>query len=161
MDTQKVVFTIFLKFFGQKSENFLLKIRKNSGKKTKKKLFFRSFYSGHVDRILWAMPNVSAENPKRFKIFLNKIKVTKCSSGRAEGTFENFFEIFWPKVWKIFAQKSKKFWKENKKTVFFRNFCSGHLDRFLRTMPRVSAENPKRFKTLENNFKQQTIPLDT
>ena len=234
-------FDKFLKFFGQKSEKFLLKNRKNSGKKTKKNCFFRNFYSGHADRILRTMPKVSAENAKRFKIlekkiqatncssghvegsfenflkffgrksekfltqnpkkfwkgkqkklflpqfllwtlryiyethtkgfcrksktvqnFLKNFKATSCSCGHAEGSFHNFFEVFWPKVWKLFAQISKKFWKrKQKKNCFFRNFYSGHVDRNLRTMPKVSAENPKRFKTLEKKFKSQTFPLDT
>ena len=102
---------------------------------------------------------VSAENRKRFKTW-KKIQATNCSSGHEEGSFNNFLKI-WTKVWKIFAQKSKKFWKENEKNCFFHNFYSGHVDSYLRTMPKVSAENPKRLKTLKKYFKPQIVPLDT
>ena len=81
---------------------------------------------------------------------LKKFKATSCSCGHAEGSFHNFFEVFWPKVWKIFAHNSKKLWKENEKNCFFRNFYSGHVDIILRTMPNVSAENPKVSKLKEN-----------
>ena len=80
-------------------------------------------------------------------------------------TRKSSFHIFW----KFFFQKSEKFSlknrknseKETKNNYFFRNFYSGHVDRLLRTMPKVSAENPKRFKTFKINFKLQIVPLDT
>ena len=48
-----------------------------------------------------------------------------------------------------------------KKNFFFCKFYSGHVYRNLRTMPKVSAENPKRFKTFKNYFNQQIVPLVT
>ena len=80
-------------------------------------------------------------------------------------TRKSSFHIFW----KFFFQKSEKFSlknrknseKETKNNYFFRNFYSGYVDRLLRTMPKVSAENPKRFKTFKKKFKLQIVPLDT
>ena len=130
-----------LKIFRSKLEKVLKKCLKNC--------FFRKVYSGHVDRILRTMPKVSAEKPKRFK------------------TFESFFM---PKIvrlhtqklvlttpWSFLAKSLKNFRskieknseKKNKKNHFLRNFYSEHVDRILRTMPNVSAENPKRFKILK------------
>ena len=145
---------IVWKCFAQKFEKFLKR-------KTKKNYFFRNFYSGHSDKFLRTIPKVSAENPKRFKTFEKKVKVTKCSSGRAEGSFDNFLKFFGRKSEKFCSQNPKKFWKEKSENCFFRNFYSGHVDKNLRTMPKVSAENPKRFKTFKNYFKPQIVPLDT
>ena len=88
-----------------------------------------------------------------------KIQATNCSSGHVEGSFDKLFN-FLAKVWKYFAQNSKNFWKEKQKNYLFRNLYSGHLDKFLRTIPKVSAENPKWFKTFKKDLKSQNVPLD-
>ena len=106
------------------------------------------------------MPKVSAENPKRFETLKKKFQATNCSSGHAEGSYHIFLKFFGGKSEKFSLKIRKKFWKENKNKLFSRNFYSGHVDRILRTMPKVSVENPKRFKTLEKNFETQTVPLD-
>ena len=92
---------------------------------------------------------------------LKKNQATNCSSGHVEGSFDKFSKFFGQKSENILLKSRKNSEMKTKKNCFFRNFYSGHVDRILRTMPKVSAENPKRFKTLEKNFKPQTIPLDT
>ena len=138
-------FDKFLKFFGQKSEKFLLKNWKNSGKKTKK-----NFFSAIFTLDTWI------EFCEPCQMFLQKIRIvsklkknqaTNCSSGHVEGSFYKVLKFFGQNSEKFLLKIRKKFWKENKKTVFFRNFYSGHVDRILWAMPNVSAENPKRFKT--------------
>ena len=139
-------FDNFLKFFGQKSENISLKIGKKSEKKSWKNCFFRGFYSGHVDRILRTIPKVSAEKAKRFKTFkcFFKPKIVRLHTQKLVLTTS----------WSFLAKSLKNFYskfernseEKNKKNHFFCNFCAGHVDRILRTMPKVSAENPERFK---------------
>ena len=115
-------FDNFLKFFDQKSEKIFAQILRKFWKEIKKKnYFFRNFYSGHVDGNLRTMPKVSVENPKLFKNFLKNFEATSCSCGHAEVSFHNFLKI-WPKVWKIFAQKSKKILKRKQKKLFFPQF---------------------------------------
>ena len=110
-------FDKLLKFFGHSLKIFCSKFEKFLKRKTKKNYFFRNFYSGLLDKFLRTIPKVSAENPKRFKTFEKKFKVTKCSSGRAEGSFDNFLKFFGRKSEKFFPQNPKKFWKKNKKSV--------------------------------------------
>ena len=129
---------------------FSLNIRKKLWKKNKKNYFSRNFYSEHVDRVLRTMPRVYAENPKRFKTFKSffKPKIVRLHTQMLVLTTSRSF--FWPEVWKIFRSNSEKTLKrKTKKTILFRNFYSGHVDRNLRTTPKVSAANPKRFKTLK------------
>ena len=142
-----------MKFFGQKSEKCSHKIRKKFWKERKTNYFSRNFYSGYVDRILRAMPKVSAENPTRFKISEKKFQATNCSSGNVECSFENFLKFCGRKSEKILLKIRKNSEKENKKNYFFSNFYSGHLDKFLRTTPKVSTENSKRFKVFLKKFK--------
>ena len=106
------------------------------------------------------MTKVFAENPKRFKTF-KKVQATNCSSGQAKGSFDNFLKFFGQKTEIFLAQHPKKVWKEKEKKLFHRNFYSGHVDRVLRTMPRVYAENPKRFKTFKSFFKPKIVRLHT
>ena len=149
-----------MKFYGQKSENFFAQNPKEILKrKTKINCLFRIFYSGHVDRILRTIIKFSAENPKRFRTFWKK--AANCSSGHVEGSFENFLKFFGQKSENFFAQNPKKIWKKKQKlTVYSAFFYSGHVDRFFRAMPKVCAENPKRFRTLKK-IKSQIVPLDT
>ena len=154
-----VVLTTFWSILAESLKNFSLKIRKNSEKKNKKTVSSAIFtLDTYIEfwepcrRFLQKIQNDS--EPK-------KIQATNCSSGHVEGSFDKLLKFFGHSL-KIFCSKFEKFLKrKTKKNYFFRNFYSGHVDRFLRTMPKVSAENPKRFKTLEQKFKSQTNPLDT
>ena len=117
-----VSFGNFLKFIGQKSEKFFAQIPKKFWKeKQKKTIFFRNFYSGHVDRNLRTMPKVSAENPKRFKT-LKKFQVTKCSSGHAECSSDKTLKFFGQKCEKSFAQNPKKVLKRKIRKLFLPQF---------------------------------------
>ena len=157
--TQKVVFTNFWRF-GQKFEKFSLKNRKNSEKK-QKKLFFPQF-------LFWA-PTQKLENHAKcfcrksitIQNFRKKNQATNCSSGHVEDSFDNFLKFFGRKSEKCFAQNPKEFWEEKSENCFFRTFYSGHVNRNLRTMPKVSAENPNWFKSFKKFFKPQIVPLDT
>ena len=100
------------------------------------------------------MPKVSAENPKLFK-FKKQNQATNCSSGHVERIFVNFLKFFGQKSEKNFRSKSEKILKRRIKKLILRNFYSGHVDRILRTMPKVSAENPKRFKTFKKISSQK------
>ena len=112
-------FDKFLTFFGQKSEKiFAQNPEKFRKEEWKKNFFFRKFYSAHVYRNLRTIPKVSAENPKRFKIFKKIFQATNCSSGHAEGSFDNFLKIFRRKSEKIFAQNPKKTLKRKIRKLF-------------------------------------------
>ena len=71
--------------------------------------------------------------------------------------------------WSFFGQKSenisleigKNSEKESLRNSFFRKFYPGHVDRILRTMPKVSPGKPKRFKTFESFFKPKIVRLHT
>ena len=157
----EVSFVNFLKFFGRKSEKLFTQSPKKNLKRKIRKLFLPQFllwtrrqnFENHAEGFCWTS--------KTIQNFRKKIQATNCSSGHVEGTFEKLLKFFGRKSEKFLLEIRKKFWKKNKKNCFLRNFYSGHVDRILRTMPKVSAEHPKRFKTLEKNFKPQTIPLDT
>ena len=89
-----------------------------------------------------------------------KIQATNCPLGHVEGSFDKLFKFF-GQSHKIFCSKFEKFLKrKTKKNYLFRNLYSGHLDKFLRTIPKVSAENPKWFKTFKKVLKSQNVPLD-
>ena len=90
-----------------------------------------------------------------------KKKAANCSSGHVEGSFENILKFFGQKSENFFAQNPKKNLKRKTKiNSLFRFFYSGHVDRLFRAMPKVCAENPKRFRTLKK-IKSQIVPLDT
>ena len=161
MWTRKSSFHIFWKFFFQKSEKFSLKNRKNSEKETKNHYFFRNFYSGHVDRILRTIPKVSAENPKRFKTFKKYFNQQIVPLVTQKVVLTTFWRFFAESLKKFSLKIRKKIWKEKSENCFLRKFYSGHLYRNLRTIPLVSAENPKRFKTFKKYFKPQIVPLVT
>ena len=156
-----LVLTTFWSFLARSLKNFSLKFRRKFWEEKSENYFFRNFYSGHVNRISRTMTKVSAENPKRFKT-LKKVPATNCSSGHAKGSFDNFLKFFGQKSEIFFAQHPKKSLKRKiKKNYFSRNFYSEHVDRVLRTMPRVYAENPKRFKTFKSFLQPEIVPLHT
>ena len=78
-----------------------------------------------------------------------------------KGSFHNILKFFGQKSEKISPKNRKKSEKKTKKNYFFHTFYSGHVDRILRTMSKVSAENPKPFKTFKKFFKPQIVPLVT
>ena len=155
-----LVFTNFWSFLAKSLKVLCSKFEKKSEKKNKKNYFFRNFYSGPLDRFLRTMLKVFEENLKRFKTW-KKYKATSGSCGHAEVSFHKFLKFFGQKSESILLKIRKISEKKNKKNYFFRKFYSGHVDGSLRTMPNVSAENPKRFKILEKVFESQTVPLDT
>ena len=106
------------------------------------------------------MPKVSAENPKRFKSF-KKISSQKLFLWTRRKLFWKLLENFRPEVWKLFRSKSEKTLKRRIKNYFFRNFYSGHEDRSFRTMPKVSAENPKTTQNFRKKFKPKIVRLHT
>ena len=84
---------------------------------------------------------------KTSQIFRKKFQATNCSSGHVEGSVDKFSKFFGQKSENTLLKNRKDSEKKTKENYFFRNFYFGHLDKFLRTIPNVSAENPKRFKT--------------
>ena len=118
--TQKVVFTTFWRF-GQKYEKFSLKNRKNSEKKTKK-LFFPQF-------LLWA-PTQKLENHAKcfcrksitIQNFRKKKSSHKLFLWTRRSQFRQLFEVFWPKVWKIFRSKSEKILRRKIRKLFLPHF---------------------------------------
>ena len=154
-------FDKFLTFFGQKSEkNFAQNPEKFRKEEWKKNFFFRKFYSGHVYRNLRTMPKVSAENPKRFKTFKKYFKPQIVPLVTQKLVLTTFWRFFAESLKKFSLKIRKKLWREKSENCFFRKFYSGHVYRNLRTIPKASAENPKRFKTFKIYFKPQIVPLD-
>ena len=145
LDTHKVVLTNSWRFLAESLKNFRSKVEKSLKKKIRK-LFLPNFYSGHIYTNLRTMPKVSAENPKRFKTLEKNFKPKIVPLDTQKVVLTTFWKFFGRKSEKFFSQNPKKFWKEKSENSFFRNFFSGHVDRHLRTKPKVSAENPKRFK---------------
>ena len=103
---------------------------------------------------------VSAENPKRFKTFKKYFKPQIVPLVTQKVVLTTFWRFFAESLKKISLKIRKKFWKEKPENCFFRKFYSGHVYRNLRTTPKVSAENPKLFKTFKIYFKPQIVPLD-
>ena len=140
-------------------KNFRSKIEKILKRKQKKTIFSRNFYSGHVDRLLRTMPKVSAENPKRFKTLEKNFKLQFVPLDTQKVVITFSWSFLAESLKKFLLKIRKKFWKEKSENCFFRKFYSGHVYRNLRTNPKVSAENPKRFKTFKKYFNQQIVPL--
>ena len=141
------------KYFAQNSKNFW--------KEKQKKLFFPQIL---LLTRRWKFENHAkgfCRKSKMIQNFRKNFRVTNCSSGHAKGSFDHFLKFFGRKSEKIFAENPKKFWKEKSENCFFRKFYSGHLDRILRNMPKVPAENPKGFKPFLKKLKPQVVPLDT
>ena len=114
----EVSFHKFLKFFGQKSESILLKIRKISEKKNKKKLFFPQIL---LWTRRWKFENHAkgfCRKSKTIQNFRKNFRVTNCSSGHVEGSFENFWSVL-AKSLKIYRSKFEKILKRKTKKTFF------------------------------------------
>ena len=125
----------------------------------RKKFHATNCSSGHVegsfDKFLTFFGKKSekffAQNPEKFRKEEEKklFQATNCSSGHVEGSFLKLLEVFLAKSPKSFRSNfEKNSEKKTKTNYFFRIFYSGHVDRILRTMTNVSAENPKQFKTI-------------
>ena len=142
-------------------KKFLLKIRKKFWKEKSENCFFRKFYSGHVYRNLRNIPKVSAENPKRFKTFKKYFNQQIVPLVTQKVVLTTFWRFFAESLKKFSLKIRKKIWKEKSENCFLRKFYSGHVYRNLRTIPMVSAENPKPFKTFKKYFKPQIVPLVT
>ena len=152
MDTQKLVFTIFWSFLGENLKIFCSKFEKKSEKKNKKNYLFRNFYSGHLDRFLMNHAKGFCRKSETIQNFLKILKPQVVRVDTQKVVFTNFWS-FLAKSLKIFCSKFEKILKRKTKKTISSAFFSGHLDRFLRTMPKVSAENPKRFKNFEKKIK--------
>ena len=127
--------------------------KKNLKRKTKKNYLFRNFYSGHLDRFLMNHAKGFCRKSETIQNFLKILKPQVVRVDTQKVVLTTFWRFFAESLKKVPLNIRKNSEKKNKKTISSAFFYSGHLDRFLRTMPKVSAENPKRFKNFEKKFK--------
>ena len=118
VDTQKLVFTNFWSFLAKSLKVFCSKFEKFLKRKTKKKLFFPQIL---LWTRRWKFENHAkcfCRKSKTIQNFRKSFRVTNCSSGHVEGSFENFWSVL-AKSLKIYRSKFEKILKrKTKKTIF-------------------------------------------